>query len=486
MSASRPIKRKPLLQNITGSVLAQIGVVSLTVAIISIRGRSLGPQGFGILSLTFILPNVIHSMLNLGIASSNIYHVARGEVSVRQALRATRQIWLVLSAIGCPIGAIVIAWRGESLFPGVPLPYLWIALSAYPVLLLNTYNRSLLLGTENFAAVNRIDLFEVTSMLFLTAGIAVAFSGSVLGLLIAYLTANLLVLAISSVVVGKSGRIAVEKNAKGYVLRSLRYGWKANLVVFLRFLNFRLDVLLIAYYLGSASAGLYAAALVIAEKLCLLPQCACRAISPRLASMHHDGEARDRLTCLVLRVSLLFGLISAALLAAVSQPLLTVCFGLAYKPAVIVLLWLLPGIVLEVFVLTITSNFAARGRVDLNLYRSALLVIINSVANIVLIPRVGVVGAALASTISYSILAVMTLRVFTSLAGTSLWAPFVPGEEDRQLAWRGVRLVRSWVGMNPAPAQLHTARTARTEAAPIADGRDVPAIASVTSDRHAA
>ena len=442
MNAATARKRANLLHQVVGSVFSQIAVVALTVAIVSLRGRSLGPDGFGVLCLTLILPTLLYSMLNLGVGTSNIYFVARGDVTVQQALQTSRKIWLLLSVLGCAVGCAVIGWKGRDLFPDVAPHLLCMSLVAYPMLLLRMYNRSLLLAVENFRAANSLELLEAASMLLLTALTVWLCPGSVFGVLIAYLMAHALVLVVSWVWVRNVCGQNVSEPPKGYGLRCLQYGWKANLNFFLRFLNFRLDVLLIGYYLGSSAAGLYAAALVIAEKLCLIPQTASQAMLPRLASMHREIDARDRLTCFALRLCLLFGFAAALILGGLRGPLLTLGFGPEYDAAAIVLLWLLPGMVLEAFVLTIASNLAARGRVDLNLYRYGLLVVVNLLGNILLIPRLGIAGAAIASTFSYFVLALVTLHIFASLTGARWWTPFVPGDIDREALRRGLNGMR--------------------------------------------
>ena len=70
---------------------------------------------------------------------------------------------------------------------------------------------------------------------------------------------------------------------------------------------------------------------------------------------------------------------------------------------------------------------------------AAASVVCNIVLNVVLIPRYGIDGAAVASTCSYSLVFVATALVYRRLAGVSLRALVVPTREDGA---RYVRLVK--------------------------------------------
>jgi O-antigen/teichoic acid export membrane protein len=93
----------------------------------------------------------------------------------------------------------------------------------------------------------------------------------------------------------------------------------------------------------------------------------------------------------------------------------------------------------------VVAELAARERIRFTVWLSAVSIVINIIANFVLIPSMGISGAALASTISYSVVSVVVLRYY--LRETRLpWSVLVPRWSDlsayaalsRRLGGRGL------------------------------------------------
>jgi Na+-driven multidrug efflux pump len=69
------------------------------------------------------------------------------------------------------------------------------------------------------------------------------------------------------------------------------------------------------------------------------------------------------------------------------------------------------------------------------MYTAVAVVAINVVGNVVLIPRMGIVGAAIATTISYSVDAAVKLAIYSRLSGNR-WS------ESIVVPWGDLALVR--------------------------------------------
>ena len=68
---------------------------------------------------------------------------------------------------------------------------------------------------------------------------------------------------------------------------------------------------------------------------------------------------------------------------------------------------------------------------------------LNAIAIVILVPRFGAVGAGLASSVSYSVLAALVVRRFCRDTGASVAEVLVPRESDFEVIWRTVkRMVR--------------------------------------------
>ena len=74
------------------------------------------------------------------------------------------------------------------------------------------------------------------------------------------------------------------------------------------------------------------------------------------------------------------------------------------------------------------------GKPRLNLYVSGVSLIITVTLDLVLIPRLNIVGAAIASTASYSVAAFLLVFFFIRETGVSLREVLLPSSEDLGLA----------------------------------------------------
>lgn len=186
-----------------------------------------------------------------------------------------------------------------------------------------------------------------------------------------------------------------------YSRKVLSYGWKAHLSNILAFVNYRADIYLVNLILSPATTGIYVIAVQIAERLWILSQAVSTVLLPRLSSMHDDPGGRLKLTQ---RAGLVVFLASAAVSAAAAVLLdwmIAPVFGKVYEEALPAFVWLLPGVVAASGSRVYANCIAAAGKPEWNMYVSFLVMIINIVGNIILIPEYGIVGAALATSLSY-------------------------------------------------------------------------------------
>jgi O-antigen/teichoic acid export membrane protein len=102
----------------------------------------------------------------------------------------------------------------------------------------------------------------------------------------------------------------------------------------------------------------------------------------------------------------------------------------AYIPSLPALFVLLPGVV--VFGVTFVANGYLTGidRVGVTSIVSVVSVVTNIIANLILIPLFGIVGAATASLISYSLSSVLLTIIASRLTETPFHRFWLPGPAD--------------------------------------------------------
>ncbi len=98
----------------------------------------------------------------------------------------------------------------------------------------------------------------------------------------------------------------------------------------------------------------------------------------------------------------------------------------AFGPALPALLVLLPGVVALSLAKVVGGYVTGIGRPEINSYVSFVAFIVNIVANVLLIPRLGIVGASAASLISYSLTSLLLTFAaarFTRTPIADFWVP---------------------------------------------------------------
>ncbi|MFA7710364.1 MAG: flippase [Candidatus Neomarinimicrobiota bacterium] len=406
----------------------------------AIIARILGPEGNGQYAVAMLLPTILSTFLNLGVSPGNVYFVGRHSITPRVAVRTSVRMWVIITLAGVLIGAISVIFFGNRLFPGVPALLLWLALLAFPLVLLQSFLSSLFQAVQDFRRYNLAILISPAITLLLVSLFIIFRSGGVATVVLIYLVAHSVNLIITCILLRPI--LATEpdhtESTTGYARQLINYGFKAHLSNILSFVTSRLDVYLVNLLINPAATGIYVIAISMSEQIWLLSTAVSTVILPRLSELHVDEQARRQLTPFIARWVLIISIIMAILLALLAVPFIRLFFGAAYLGAVTPLLFLLPGIILGSLSRVLANDIAARGRPELNMYTALIVIIVNIICNLLLIPAMGIAGAALATTIAYSLTTVFRIFIYAWLSKNKWYAPFQFTALDKQ-ALQGVR-----------------------------------------------
>jgi O-antigen/teichoic acid export membrane protein len=150
---------------------------------------------------------------------------------------------------------------------------------------------------------------------------------------------------------------------------------------------------------------------------------------PKVAASS-DPDVIVEHTTRVCRLSLWATAAGAAALAIMAIPVIPVVYGEAFRPSIMALLCILPGIVVFSIATVLAAFIAGKGKPHLNLMVSGLSLVVTIALDFLLIPKLNIVGAALASTASYSLSAFMLIGFFKRETGASVRQILLPTGED--------------------------------------------------------
>ncbi|WP_420554890.1 polysaccharide biosynthesis C-terminal domain-containing protein [Neptuniibacter marinus] len=394
-----------LRRNISTTFGRQMLGALVQFLIIIIIARELGPVGNGIYALVILLPSMLVSLLNLGVAPATVFYVSRKDFDSAYVVVGNLRIALVISLLGIIVMLPILWFWGGRVFPSVPITLLYIGLFSFPLTLLLSYLNAVFQGQENFKVFNCVVLIPPCLNLFFISFAIYVFDFSLSGAILSYFLSQLAGLVIVFVFLCRDGSlIKIIKNKlllSLYIRGSLSYGCKMHLSNVLAFINYRADIFFVNIFLNPAATGVYVIAVQIAERIWMVSQAASTVLLPRLSAMQATPKARMALTN---KAFIVVSLMTAGLSGLVTIGLywlLEPIFGDAYVNSWLVYIWLLPGVIAGAGARIYSNCIAAAGKPEWNMYVACVVVSINIIGNILLIPEHGIIGAAWATSIAY-------------------------------------------------------------------------------------
>jgi O-antigen/teichoic acid export membrane protein len=439
---TRGLGLREIVSLVGANLLQRVGSLILQISAVVLLAHMLGPEGYGQYAVAILLPGVLAVVLSLGMRAASVYALGRGAL-IHVVLRWNLRLGSLVVACGAALSAILVAHASDRLFPGIPPQLLWIGACGFPAVWFYNSLSSMLHGIQDFRRYNLTMLINPAAALVAVILLVWIAGSGASGAVVAWASGQMCGLALSAWFV-RQHCAAESANAPSNSPErpDLKYGLKSYLSHILAFLNYRLDIFLVNLFLGPAGAGIYTVAVRIAEQLWLIPAAAATVLLPRLAGLHAAEETRRQLTPIVARWVTLAGLGIAVTLAATVDWIVNLAFGPDYAQTAAVLRWLLPGIVAYTSVMVLSPDLMARGRPDLNGWAAGVSLAVNVVGNLILIPRYGVIGAALASTLAYVIAGLITIWFYTRLSQNSAWNLVRVGRTDWDIIKGAVATVR--------------------------------------------
>lgn len=390
-----------------------------------------------------LLPQLVTTVLNLGLGYANVYFLNRKELSFDTALRFTVKASSIICGIGTLVATVVVWKFGSVLFPGVPSQLLYIAAIGVIPQLMILHLSSLLQASHDFRRYNQILLATPVFTLLLTILHVWILKQGVLGAVLGFLEGALVGLGVTFLHIRnvRAGRPEVLSNDSvastdtvelGLARRMIFYGWSVHLSNVLTFANTRVDLFLVNVLMAPAAAGTYVVAINIGERLWMLSQASGTVLLPRLANIDLPEQERKKITAVVAAGMLWIAAGGSLILAMLAKPLIGFVFGQQYLESAEILIWLLPGMVIGSQARVIANDFVARNRTDLNLYSAVGIIAINVVCNIILTPKLGSKGAALATSIAYCTDGLIKTILYAKVSGNQWWSSLILDRSARQ------------------------------------------------------
>ena len=393
-------------------LLMLLGVVGSSVIV----ARWLGPEGLGALAVLNTTIVLALSIGSLGLTSANTYFIAKN----RQTLAPVWANAIAFSLFGGTVVAVAVVTLAKlkpALFGSVSSDLILIAALSIPFQFLLALGLNVLLATDRIRQLNFMDAMAPALALF-NAIVVLLILRANLKVLVSFNTAA--TVALSAVMLWVIGRLVARQKDRalfrpnGRLFKgAITYGLRFSIPLMAAILIFRVDLLIVNHFRGAAEAGVYAVASQVANLLTMLPGVIAMLLFPRVAfTQDPSGEFAIRITR---HVSFLMLIMCTAVAA--GSFVLPLVYGSRFADATIQLLILLPGVCLIGIESVLVQHFTGTG-LPLAIPLFWLITLAVSVGlNLALVPVFGARGAAVTSTLSYSLIFLFVAVYFCMKTG---------------------------------------------------------------------
>ena len=395
--------------------ITQILVFCLLFVSSIIIARTLGPEGKGLFSLVLMIPIMTVTLTNMGINFSNIYFIGKNKYPIGAIIGNAIFYSLIVGGSIALLLIILEPLLNSYFLKDVSRIYLYTALPLIPFLLMSENIYYVLLGYRMMIKLSILRLINPLTYLTILVIIYYFFQLSVYGAILANISGILVCLLVGIYFLIRSGHCVGLTLNKTLYIESFKFGLKQHLGSIFQLLNYRLDLLIIAALLTSMEVGQYSVSVVIAETIWYIPGSLGLVLYPKTASS--DREAANTFTPLVCKTNIILTFIAILILYGISGIIIPWLFTSEFYPSVMALRLLLPGTFFLGISKVLASDLTGRGFPQYSTYSSLVSLISTVVLDFLLIPRFGINGAALASSVSYMISAFIITYLFIKTTG---------------------------------------------------------------------
>ena len=370
----------------------------------------LGAFGQGELALytNFILLSSL--LLGAGLPAGIVHFIAARKIEQKQVL----SILLTVLLIGFALLLLILSILQSATLLSTFIPTLfhhnsvwfWLMLLHLLLVLLNIFLSSILQAEALFGKASYILISGSITLLLLYALRYFAITGIHIPplnwILLALISSQLIQLFffLRQVYTTNPDYLHLEQIQIGAIRPLIQFAFLAFMTNLIQFLSYKMDIWFVNYFHGKQLTGIYALGVSLAQMLWLLPS-AIQSVLYAFISTHTDRQLIIERTIKTTRQIAVYAISAGITGYLLSIYLVPILFGEEFRESVQCIGLLFIGVVPFCLSMAVSGYFAGTGRVRINLYSAILGFIVCMAADLLLIPSYGILGAAIASSISY-------------------------------------------------------------------------------------
>jgi len=376
--------------NIIRTFFSRSGTAVINLVVVIMSARLLGDEGMGMISLLILAVTINALFVGLWGGAGLVYLTPRHPV---KSLLIIGYIWSV-------IASMIVIWIFQyfNLFPA------YFGNNVYLLVIINSFasiNMYIILGKEKIKSHNIITFLQ--SLLLL---IAILFQFFVLSFVevAAYLWALYVsfgfVWLSSTAVLLNTKSTSVEKSLKETLKQTFSYSLVLQTGSGVQLINYRFSYYIIDFFLGTAMLGRFSVAVQVAEGILILGKSFGLVLYSRVSNIESIKEA-IKTSIPLLKLTAYATFVATFIILLLPSSFFTYLFGDDFSHVHEILLFLGPGIVFVSATMLFSSFFSGVGMIKINTQGSIIGLLSTLLLSIWMIYYFGLIGAAMATSLSY-------------------------------------------------------------------------------------
>ncbi|WP_094227387.1 flippase [Methanolobus psychrotolerans] len=398
----------------------QWSFISLATASLShlllriVLGRELGPEGLGVYTLVFTIYLFGMQFAGFGIGSALTKYVAEfsdESSKVKEYVSAGFSSSIITGVMMAIVLYLVSDFIAMSVFHIPEMgDFLKFVSFCLPFIAIQKMVLGALVGLRKMKLYALINIIQNTFIFLLSIYLVLVLNADVRGAVFGFVIPTIIISIISAFFIKDLYKITYLSFTDKFKDVAW-FGFYFVLANSIGMINTQIDSLMVGHLMDATSVGIYAVAIIIIHGITLIPNSVHTAIAPPIAYHYGKGEYEKTINLIrqtMLKVFIVIFVI-ALVLAFFGETLIVLLFTndfiFAYSP----LLVLLIGYSIYSPVHSVDCTLLSIGKVNV-IYKIALIcAICNIIFNILLIPKYGILGASLATSMSIILLSILKL-----------------------------------------------------------------------------
>ena len=417
-------KSKGMLGDIISTFGTNLIGVPLAFIFTFFSAKYISPDARGAVTMYQLVGNTLLTLLTFSLTSGIIYYTSKFQY--KNVKKSIMQLTLLCLGAILFVGLATAFILKDNYFKETPFIFVLLAIAYAMFSFVSSVFLCILRGENKFTEYNMIVLIQKVLVTVLVIPIIILPDPMVIvftGLFTITVSIVICIVIIKKLPTNDDG----EKNEIVTKATLFKYSAKAYSSNLLTFVN----TMVSQYILGESSLAnlsFYSFAYALVEQLWLLPNAVSMVVLSRLAQMS-ESDGREKITILSCKIVTWITLVCAVLLMVAADLFVPIVFP-QYIGSIAPLKILVIGSYFISYAKVLGNSVAGYGKPELNIIPTALGLSVNTVLGFTMIPIFGIIGAAIATSVSLTIQGIAVTIIFCRHTNTPIYKLVVPTAQD--------------------------------------------------------